>query len=57
VTFTPASSPVLDGKATTAARFSQPGRYVIRAFANDGALTTPADITVSVSASATSEQR
>ena len=51
VTFNPATTPVADGNASTTASFSLPGRYVVRAFANDGAVTTPADITVVVSPS------
>jgi hypothetical protein len=48
VTFAPDVSPVADGKAETAARFSRPGQYVVRAYADDGAVTAPADITVTV---------
>jgi hypothetical protein len=52
VTFDPAD-PILvaDGKAVTAARFEQPGVYVLRATANDGALSTSADVTITVSPS------
>jgi hypothetical protein len=57
VTFTPPSSPVAAGKATTTASFSAPGQYVVRAFANDGALTTSGDIKVTVTGAATSLQR
>ena len=35
---------------TTAARFFEPGRYVIRAAADDSSYLTPADITVTVTA-------
>ena len=49
VTFASDSSPVVDGNASTTATFSRPGEYVIRAYADDGAMTTPADIAVSVS--------
>ena len=39
---------VADGKSTVKATFSQPGTYTIRAFASDGLLRTPADVTVTV---------
>jgi len=39
---------VADGKSTVKATFSQPGTYVIRAFAHDGLLRTPADMTINV---------
>lgn len=38
------------GRATTAARFSEPGTYVIRAVANDQIFTTPVNVTVTVTA-------
>lgn len=40
--------PVTDGRAITAAHFSTPGTYVLRATANDGALSTVAEVTVTV---------
>jgi hypothetical protein len=40
---------VSGGKAETIAKFSAPGTYVLRATANDGALSTRADVTVTVS--------
>jgi hypothetical protein len=40
---------VSDGKAVTTVRFAEPGTYVLRATANDGALSTIADVTVTVS--------
>jgi hypothetical protein len=49
VKFTPDKSPVTDGKASTTATFSLPGQYVVRGYADDGAVTTPADIAVTVS--------
>ena len=49
VTFASDTSPVVDGKASTTATFSRPGEYVIRAYADDGAVTVPADIAVTVS--------
>ena len=48
VKFGSESSPVADGNASTTATFSKPGDYVIRAYADDGAVTTPGDIAVSV---------
>lgn len=44
------SGPILvaDGKAVTAAHFSQPGTYVLRATANDGELATTSDVTVTI---------
>jgi hypothetical protein len=45
------SGPILvkDGQAATTAHFSVPGRYVLRATANDGELQTTGDVTVNVS--------
>ena len=40
--------PVRDGKAVTTAHFSEPGTYVLRATANDGALSSWAELTVTV---------
>jgi hypothetical protein len=37
-----------DGKVAVKATFTQPGTYVIRAFASDGLLRAPADLTVTV---------
>jgi hypothetical protein len=49
VTFEPAGpNLVAGGNAVTAARFSVPGVYVLRATANDGALSTKSDVTVTV---------
>jgi hypothetical protein len=39
---------VADGQAITTARFAEPGTYVLRATANDGALSTIADVTITV---------
>lgn len=50
VTFAPEKSPVTEGKAVTTARFSLPGEYVVRGYADDGAVTAPADIVVTVAA-------
>lgn len=41
-------TPVVNGQVTTTARFTEPGTYQIRASANDGALSTRADLTVTV---------
>ena len=39
---------VADGKAEVKATFTRPGTYTLRAFAHDGLLRTPADVTVTV---------
>ncbi len=49
VIFEPMLPPIIDGRATTTARFSEPGTYVLRAVADDTVLTTVADVTVTVS--------
>jgi hypothetical protein len=47
--FDPAgTSPVANGKADVTARFDQRGTYVVRATANDGALSTRTDLTITV---------
>ncbi len=48
LTFDPMTMVVKDGKATTHVAFTQPGTYVIRAYADDGIVTTPADVTINV---------
>src|SRR5271154_5601480 len=56
VTFTPAESarvgtpgqPLVDGKAQATAHFTEPGTYVLRATADDGGLSTPADVSITV---------
>src|SRR5215470_564694 len=40
--------PVVEGRASTTARFAAAGTYVLRATANDGALSTSAEIVVTV---------
>jgi hypothetical protein len=50
VKFASATSPVVDDHASTTATFTRPGDYVIRAYADDGAVTMPADIAVTVEA-------
>jgi hypothetical protein len=42
-------APVAAGKGSVTARFPQPGTYVLRATANDGALATKSDVTINVS--------
>jgi hypothetical protein len=39
---------VTDGKAVVTAQFTQPGTYWLRAVANDGRLSTSADVNVTV---------
>jgi hypothetical protein len=39
---------VKDGQAATTAQFAEPGTYVLRATANDGELSTTADVTITV---------
>jgi hypothetical protein len=46
-----AAKPVAEGKSSTTARFPQPGTYVLRAIANDGALSTKTDVTIEVTGS------
>jgi len=58
VTFDPMAVPIKsDGKAVTAVRFSEPGTYVLRAYADDGVLTTPAEVTVIVKGAAPEVRR
>ena len=47
---------VADGKAAVKATFSKPGTYILRAFAHDGLLRTPADVTVNVDGAKPSER-
>jgi len=51
--FEPMTFVVKDGKASTKVAFPVPGTYVIRAYADDGIVTTPADVTVNVTGSPT----
>jgi len=51
VTFDPMRIKVVDGKATTKVRFSKAGVYRLRAYADDGVLVTPLDVTVTVEGS------
>ena len=49
VSFEPASTvEVEDGQAVVTATFTTPGEYVLRAEANDNALSTQQDVTVTV---------
>lgn len=49
LSFTPPRLVVKDGKASTSVSFSEPGTYVVRAYADDGVVFEPADISVTVS--------
>jgi hypothetical protein len=52
ISFEPAgATSVADGKADVTVRLSERGTYVVRATANDGALSTKADLTVTVAGS------
>ena len=44
----PSAVAVTDGKAAVTARFGERGTYVVRATANDGALVTKADLTITI---------
>lgn len=48
VTFDPRRVAVTDGRAATTARFSAPGTYTLRAYADDGILISTADVRVTV---------
>ncbi len=48
LTFTPMRSAVKEGRASTAVTFTEPGTYVIRAYADDGIVFESADVTVAV---------
>jgi hypothetical protein len=51
VIFEPAGSILVSaGQAVANARFTEPGSYVLRATANDGALATKTDVTITVAA-------
>jgi hypothetical protein len=52
IRFEPAgATTVTDGKATVLARFSERGTYVVRAIANDGALSTRTDLVMTIGGS------
>jgi len=46
--FEPMSDVVKDGKLSTTVAFPEPGTYVIRAYADDGVIAVPADVTIVV---------
>jgi hypothetical protein len=46
--FDPRVVRVVDGKATTKVSFDKPGRYVLRAYAEDASIHTPHDVIVNV---------
>ena len=48
---------IVDGRAVTTASFSEPGTYVLRAVADDMVLTTPVDVTVTVSPATSTRRR
>jgi len=48
VKFDPERSAVTEGQATTKVTFKQPGTYMLRAFADDGALIATSEVTVTV---------
>jgi hypothetical protein len=48
---------VENGKSEITARFTERGTYVLRAVANDGALSTPAEVTIAVGGGATAGAR
>jgi hypothetical protein len=50
VSFAPRVVRVVDGKATTKVTFDKPGRYVLRAYAEDASIHTPHDVIVTVAA-------
>lgn len=53
ISFEPAGArPAANGKADVTVRFAAPGTYVVRATANDGALSAKADLTITVANSA-----
>ncbi|HUR33324.1 MAG TPA: hypothetical protein VM032_05985 [Vicinamibacterales bacterium] len=48
VDFSPQRVAVADGRASTTVRFDTPGTYTLRGYADDGVLTTPTDVVVTV---------
>jgi len=50
VTFSPSKVAVVDGRASTTARFSEPGTYVLRGYADDGILLDSVEVRVTVTA-------
>jgi len=53
ISFDPITMVVKDGKATTRIAFTDPGTYVVRAYADDGIVTTPVDVTINVTGAKT----
>jgi hypothetical protein len=51
VTFTGQRTAVANGKTQSSVQFTEPGTYTLRAYADDGVLITPADLTVTVTRS------
>jgi hypothetical protein len=51
--FDPRTARVVEGKASTKVAFDKPGRYVLRAFAEDASIHTPHDVVVTVAAGPT----
>jgi hypothetical protein len=49
VTFDPMKVAVTNGRAATVARFTAPGSYVLRGYADDGIYPVPVDVNVTVS--------
>ena len=56
VKFEPRVVRVADGKASTSVTFDKPGRYVLRAFAEDASIHTPHDVEVTVVAGTAAPQ-
>jgi hypothetical protein len=48
VEFSPQHVAVAEGKATTSVKFSEPGTYTLRGYADDGVLLSSADVVVTV---------
>jgi len=48
VEFSPEHVAVTDGKASTSVKFTQPGTYTLRGYADDGVLLTSTDVVVTV---------
>ena len=47
---------MVGGKAATSVTFDKPGRYVLRAYAEDASIHTAQDVQVTVVAAGTSQQ-
>jgi hypothetical protein len=55
-TFDPRVARVVDGKASTSVVFDKPGRYVLRAYAEDASIHTAQDVQVTVVAAGTAQR-